>query len=60
MWADGEMRTYATAQKRIDHPVAGMLALEYSSFSVDGAHGLTMIVFSPVTQKDVEAIASLL
>ena len=59
MWADGEMRTHATALKRIDHPVAGTLNLEYSSFSVDGAHGLTMIVFTPVSPEDERRIATL-
>ena len=59
MWADGDMRTIASARKRIEHPVAGTLNLEYSSFSVDGAHGLTMIVFTPASSEDARAIATL-
>ena len=60
LWAENEMRSYGSAQKRIQHHFAGTLTLEYSAFSVDGANGLTMIVFTPVTLDDTRAIASLL
>ena len=60
LWAENEMWSYASAMKRIQHQSAGALTLEYSAFSVNGAHGLTMIVFTPVTPGDANAIASLL
>ena len=60
LWAEGDMRTTPSARKHIVHPAVGTLTLEYSSFSVDGAHGLTMIVFTPVSPDDVSAIAALL
>ena len=34
--------------------------LEYSTFAVDSAPGLSVIVFTPVTPADVQAVAKLL
>ena len=60
LWAENEMRSCWRGTKRFEHSVAGPLTLEYSTFSVDGAEGLSMIVFSPVTSADERAIAALL
>jgi hypothetical protein len=46
--------------KRLQHPVAGPLTLEYSTLSVDGGDGPSMIVFTPASPADAQAIASLL
>jgi transcriptional regulator with XRE-family HTH domain len=60
LWAENQMRSYGVGLKRLQHPVAGSLTLEYSAFFVDGGTGLSMIVYTPVTPADVQAIASLL
>ncbi|WP_249661178.1 helix-turn-helix transcriptional regulator [Variovorax sp. PCZ-1] len=60
LWADNEMRIPGVGLKRLVHPIAGPLALEYSAFSVDGEPGLTMLVFTPSTSADAAAIASLI
>ena len=60
LWADNEMRGHYVGRKRFQHPLAGPLALEYSTFSVDSAVGLSMIVFTPATPGDARAIAKLL
>ena len=60
LWAEHEMRSNGVGLKRLQHPVAGPLTLEYSAFSVDGADGLTMVVFTPTSAADTRAIASLL
>ncbi|MFC3676491.1 helix-turn-helix transcriptional regulator [Ferrovibrio xuzhouensis] len=60
LWAEAEVRSHGGGRKRLLHPVAGPLALEYSAFAVDGAEGLTMIVFTPVTPADTQAIERLL
>jgi transcriptional regulator with XRE-family HTH domain len=60
LWADNEMRHNGVGLKRLQHPAAGPLTLEYSAFSIDGANGLTMLVFTPTTPADTRAIASLL
>ena len=59
LWAEHEMRSNGIGQKRIHHPVAGLLSLEYSAFAVAGAEDLTMLVFTPNSQADADAIASL-
>ena len=46
--------------KHIRHPVIGPLAFEYSAFSVDGRPDLSMIVYNPATDRDREAIRSIL
>jgi hypothetical protein len=37
-----------------------LIALEYSSFAVDGRPDLGMVVFNPATPADAERIGSLL
>ena len=60
LWAEHEMRSNGVGLKRLQHPVAGPLTLEYLAFSVDGADGLMMVVFTPTSAADALAIASLL
>jgi hypothetical protein len=60
LWAENEVRSYWGGRKRLQHPVAGPLTLEYSTFAVDGTDGLSMVVFTPTTLADARAIASLL
>jgi transcriptional regulator with XRE-family HTH domain len=60
LWAENEMRRQGVGLKRLLHPLAGLLTLEYSTFSVDGEDGLSMIVFTPASPADAQAIASLL
>lgn len=60
LWAENEVRSHGVGHKRIHHPVVGPLALEYSAFLVDGSEGLSMVVFTPVTPADANAIEQLL
>ncbi len=60
LWAENDVHSHRVEMKRILHPRAGMLTLETSAFAVDGADGLSMIVFTPATPADAEAIAPLL
>jgi transcriptional regulator with XRE-family HTH domain len=60
LWAEAEVRSHGGGTKRFLHPVAGPLLLEYSAFAVDGAGGLTMIVFNPATPADRQAIETLM
>jgi transcriptional regulator with XRE-family HTH domain len=59
-WAENDMRSHGIGFKRIRHPRAGLLTMEYSAFLVDGAEGLRMNVFSPATPADAETIAGLI
>jgi transcriptional regulator with XRE-family HTH domain len=56
LWAENDVRTHGFGQKRIDHPQVGVITLEFSTFVVDGAEGLTMIVFAPATAADARAV----
>jgi transcriptional regulator with XRE-family HTH domain len=61
MWLDNDVRGHhGEAVKHIKHPTLGPLAIEYSSFAVDGRTDLTMVVYNPATPKDAERIKSLL
>jgi hypothetical protein len=60
LWAENEMRSHWVGRKRVAHPRAGTLTLEYSTFAVGGAEGLSMIVFTPASPADARAIALLL
>lgn len=61
MWRDNDVRgPHGEAVKHIRHAVAGPLAFEYSTFSVDGRTDLAMVVYNPATAEDAERIRSLL
>ncbi|NMO13564.1 helix-turn-helix domain-containing protein [Pyxidicoccus fallax] len=60
LWAENEIRSPGVGRKRIQHPVAGLMTLEYSTFSVDAADGLGMFVYTPATPADARAIDLLL
>jgi hypothetical protein len=60
LWAENEVRSHWVGLKRLQHPIAGLLTLEYSAFSVDGGDGLSMMVFTPASPADARAIDLLL
>ena len=47
-------------QKRLNNPFVGPFTLEISAFAVDGAEGLTMLVFTPASAADARAIEALM
>jgi transcriptional regulator with XRE-family HTH domain len=60
LWAENEVRSYGMGVKELKHPIVGPITVEYSAFAVDGAEGLTMVVFTPVAASDVQAVERLL
>jgi len=60
LWRDNEVVAHAEGVKRIRHPKAGMVHLEFSSFSVEGRPDLGMIVYNPVRDMDGEKIRDLM
>lgn len=60
LWGDNDVRGHGEGLKRIVHPVAGPLDLEYSAFAVDGRPDLGLIVYNPAHDADAAAIRSLL
>lgn len=59
MWNDGPVLSHWTGRKQFVHPVLGPLSLDYSSYSIDGTSGLSMVVFTPRTEEEAAAIADL-
>jgi MmyB-like transcription regulator ligand binding domain len=60
MWRENDVRTHGGGTKHLRHPVAGLLALEYSAFSIDGRPDLSLVIYNPATPKDVNKIHALL
>jgi transcriptional regulator with XRE-family HTH domain len=60
MWRDHDVRSYGEGTKTLRHPNAGLIALEYSAFAVDGRPDLGMVVYNPATPKDAAKIAALI
>jgi len=60
IWAASEVRHPGSGIKRLIHPAAGELALQYTSFAVNDGDGLDMLVFTPATAADRQKIDGLL
>jgi hypothetical protein len=60
MWRENDVRTHGGGTKRFRHPVVGVLAVEYSAFSIDGRPDLSLVIYNPATPKDVNKIRALL
>ena len=51
-WRRREVARPLSGQKRIDHPTAGRMVLEYSSFGVGDQPDMKLIVFTPIEDED--------
>ena len=60
LWHDNDVRAGSEGVKRIRHPGAGTIALEFSSFTVEGRPELGMIVYNPATPEDAEKVRGLI
>jgi transcriptional regulator with XRE-family HTH domain len=60
MWRDSDVRSYGDGTKHLRHPQAGLIAMEFSSFTVDGRPDLGMVVYSPATEADADKVRGLL
>ena len=60
MWREHDVRTHGEGQKVLRHAEAGLLALEYSTFAVDGQPGLGLVIYTPATPADAERVRSLI
>jgi transcriptional regulator with XRE-family HTH domain len=60
MWRDNDVRgAYGEGVKQVRHPTAGLIALEYSAFAIDGRSDLAMVIYNPATPADAERIRTL-
>ena len=60
MWADHEVRVHGSGKKELLLPSVGALGLVSSAYSVEGADGLSLVVFTPATPEDEPVLARLL
>jgi transcriptional regulator with XRE-family HTH domain len=61
IWRDNDVRgTYGEVAKLVQHPVVGEIALEYSTFTVDGRPDLSLVIYNPASAADVAKVQSLL
>lgn len=60
LWQENDVRPYGEGIKRYAHPLAGVIALEYSSFAVDGRPDLALVVYNPATSNDADQVRALL
>ncbi|MBW6526496.1 helix-turn-helix transcriptional regulator [Sphingomonas sp. RHCKR7] len=56
LWRDNDVVAHSEGVKRIRHPKAGRVALEFSSFMVEGRPELGMIVYNPATPADADKV----
>ena len=60
LWRDNNVRAHGEGTKQLRHPVAGLIGMEYSAFSVNGRPDLGMMVYNPATPADAEKIRALI
>jgi hypothetical protein len=60
LWAENEIRGHCIGLKHLHRPSVGSFTLETLAFAVDGADGLSMVVFTPVSPADVQAVETLI
>jgi len=60
LWGEHHVQSFEGIVKRVHHPLSGLIALEYSSLAIDGRPDLAMVVYTPVTTRDRQAVQSLL
>ena len=60
LWRDNEVGAHGEGLKRIHHPEAGLLELEFSAFAVDGRPELGMVVYNPASLADAQRIRTLI
>ena len=60
LWQDNDVVAHGEGVKRIHHPDAGLLAMEFSSFAVEGRPELGMIIYNPASPVDAERLRVLL
>ncbi len=60
LWQKNDVSDYGEGTKHIEHPLIGALALEYSSFTVEGQADLELLVYTPATSADKDRVKILI
>lgn len=59
LWGANDVDAYEGV-KHIEHSIVGRLALEYSSYTVDGRPDLSLLIYTPATTEDMTKVRALL
>ncbi|QGU11045.1 helix-turn-helix domain-containing protein [Leclercia sp. J807] len=57
-WRSNDVASHGEGVKRIYHPQAGAIDLEFTTFTVEGRPDLAMLVFNPATEESRQKIDS--
>ena len=60
IWSEHDVRASREGTKQVQHPSAGSISLDYTSFGVDGRPELKMIVYSASTPSDARKLQAML
>ena len=60
MWRDHDVRLHGEGSKSIQPEHGKPIAMEYSSFAVDGQPGLGMVIYTPITAADTARVKRLI
>ena len=60
LWRDNDVVAHGEGMKRIHHAEAGLLNMEFASFTIEGRPELGMIVYNPVGPQDAERLRALI
>src|SRR5262249_33626115 len=60
IWRENDVRHHGEGTKQLRHPLAGLLTLEYSSFSIDGRPDLSLVIYNPAAPRDAKRIHALM
>ena len=60
LWQSNDVQTHGEGTKHLHTPSGGIVALEFSTFAVDGRPDLGMMVYNPATPEDAKIIADLI
>lgn len=59
-WREHDVLAFGEGMKRLRHPIVGLIAFEYSAFSVDQRPDLGLVVYQPATGEDEDKVRRLL
>jgi transcriptional regulator with XRE-family HTH domain len=60
MWRDHDVQQQGEGTKHLHVPGLGQIALDYSSFAVDGQPSLSMMIFTPAESGDADRVRTLI
>ncbi|MBS0273613.1 MAG: helix-turn-helix domain-containing protein [Proteobacteria bacterium] len=60
LWQSNDVQTHGEGTKHLRNPQSGTVAMEFSTFAVDGRPDLSMMIYNPATPQDAKIIAGLI